>query len=362
MKKTTLLTCLALTGVLGLSSTAYASEVSVQSLIDGSSQTEAENQPEAENEQTETETPSTENTDDTNTVSVQTENTEASGTAAQKSGETSSDGQVVPGTNMYDAGVIPFNTKISGTATEGVYNWYAFTTGPAAGTEYKITCVNTTPGADSIRYSLYDEYGSLITFNGFTALEACSDGVPSTMVTNELNPNTTYYLKLITYDANPIDYILDIQAPVKEDPKGSLVFEVPFEINETQVQFVINEATFIDEEKAKEALKPVADAILAHPDHSILLAGTTATDGTQESCVDLANRRCEAVKNLLVDTYGVPEAQLETIGLGYELDPFERGQDRDANGNFVESEGRKNRRVVVLDAEDPIAQELMKLK
>ena len=71
MKKTTLLTCLALTGVLGLSSTAYASEVSVQSLIDGSSQTEAENQPEAENEQTETETPSTENTDDTNTVSVQ---------------------------------------------------------------------------------------------------------------------------------------------------------------------------------------------------------------------------------------------------------------------------------------------------
>ena len=207
MKKTTLLTCLALTGVLGLSSTAYASEVSVQSLIDGSSQTEAEN------EQTETETPSTENTDDTNTVSVQTENTEASGTAAQKSGETSSDGQVVPGTNMYDAGVIPFNTKISGTATEGVYNWYAFTTGPAAGTEYKITCVNTTPGADSIRYSLYDEYGSLITFNGFTALEACSDGVPSTMATNELDPNTTYYLQLITYDADPVDYILNVTDP-----------------------------------------------------------------------------------------------------------------------------------------------------
>ena len=36
MKKRILLTCLALTGVLGLSSTAYASEVSVQSLIDGS--------------------------------------------------------------------------------------------------------------------------------------------------------------------------------------------------------------------------------------------------------------------------------------------------------------------------------------
>ena len=615
MKKRILLTCLALTGSLSLSSTAYASEVSVQSLIDGSSQTESATG------QEETETTSTQNTN------------------SQESGKTVSNGQVVPGSNLYDAGVIPFNTKIHGTATAEVYNWYTFTTGSTAGTEYKITCVNTSqgPGWDGVAFSLYDEYGNNITSGtaptdgtpstistnelnpetayyiqltvkgsqdfdyvltvsdptasvpteapdtqnvlssgenvvpgssqadalllplntkvfgvverdsyswfafhtgntagneyriictnatpgagwdsvnfilldeygnqivfgeaptngtpatittteltpnttyyirmeptdgtdseysllvknmndqntayktagnvieakgaeeitegpitagscpdnalllpiganasatikagtyswfGFTTDEtsgteykitcvnnsqgagwdgvdfslfdeygnyiisgtAPTDGTPSTISSSELNPETTYYIQLTTGGSEDFNYTLTIQAPVKEDPKDSLVFEVPFEINETQVQFVINEAVFIDEEKAKEALKPVADAILAHPDHSILLAGTTATDGTQESCVDLANRRCEAVKNLLIDTYGVPESQLETIGLGYELDPFERGQDRNANGNFVESEGRKNRRVVVLDIEDPIAQELMNLK
>ncbi len=66
------------------------------------------------------------------------------------------------------------------------------------------------------------------------------------------------------------------------------------------------------------------------------------------------------MKELLTDTYNVPESQLETIGLGYELDPFERGKDIDGNGNFVESEAKKNRRVVILDIDDPIAQELLK--
>ena len=131
MKKRTLLTCLALTGVLGLSSTAYASEVSVQSLIDGSSQTETETG------QAETETTSTQNTD------------------SPESKKTVSNGQVVPGTNLYDAGVIPFNTKIHGTATAEVYNWYTFTTGSTTGTEYKITCVNTSqgPGWDGVAYT-----------------------------------------------------------------------------------------------------------------------------------------------------------------------------------------------------------------
>ena len=45
--------------------------------------------------------------------------------------------------------------------------------------------------------------------------------------------------------------------------------------------------------------------------------------------------------------------------MGFEADPFVRGQDRDANGKFVESEGAKNRRVIVMDANDPIAQELL---
>ena len=33
------------------------------------------------------------------------------------------------------------------------------------------------------------------------------------MATNELDPNTTYYLQLITYDADPVDYILNVTDP-----------------------------------------------------------------------------------------------------------------------------------------------------
>ena len=126
------------------------------------------------------------------------------------------------------------------------------------------------------------------------------------------------------------------------------------------MQFVGNKAIFIDEAKAKEVMKPVAEAILAHPDRSILIAGTTATVGAQETSVTLSLERAEAVKQLLVNTYNVPASQISVVGLGFEDDPFERGKDIDANGNLVESEARKNRRVVVLDAEDPIAQELLK--
>ena len=80
---------------------------------------------------------------------------------------------------------------------------------------------------------------------------------------------------------------------------------------------------------------------------------------TQESCENLADRRAAAVRDLLVSEFGVPEAQLVTAGLGYEKDPFVRGRDVDANGNFVETEGAKNRRVVVLDAESGTARRIL---
>lgn len=73
-----------------------------------------------------------------------------------------------------------------------------------------------------------------------------------------------------------------------------------------------------------------AEVILAHPDHPILLAGTMATNSTQEECVDLSNCRA-AVKDLLVSAFGVPESKLQSVGLGYEADPFVRGKDRNAN-------------------------------
>lgn len=230
-----------------------------------------------------------------------------------------------------------------------------------------LTTVNMTRGTGALNLKVLNQYGEQM--HQYT-LNAEQSGKASTLDL-ELPASTTYYIYIWADKKDTIQYTLKIHGPEEQSTAGSvtveeepLVFETPFELNSTQVMFKAESDAFLDEAAAKEALKPVAEVILAHPDHahpdhSILLAGTTATDGDQQARVDLSNRRAAAVKNLLVSAFGIPEDQLTTIGLGFEADPFVRGQDRDANGKFVESEGAKNRRVIVMDANDPIAQELL---
>ena len=281
--------------------------------------------------------------------------------------ETAEQGETLRGgTNQNDAVLLPLNTRLTGKATQEGGLWYAFTTGSAENATYKITAVNKTLGTGNLNLRVYDAYGETIHDPYGSPLQAAQKGRAATL-SLELPPNTTYYIYIWADKGDSIQYTLRIHGPeeptaesgtatVEQEP---LVFETPFELNSTQVMFKAESDAFINEEAAKEALKPVAEVILAHPDHKILLAGTTATDGSQQARVELSNRRAAAVKGLLVSAFGVPEDQLLTIGLGFEADPFVRGQDRDANGKFVESEGAKNRRVVVMDVNDPIAQELL---
>lgn len=279
------------------------------------------------------------------------------GNFAQARGAESMDpNKAFAGSNLNDALLLPYKTKVTGTVGAEEFAWFAFTTGKEKGATYSASYVNKTPNSEELDMELFDEYGNQIDWT-----RAYADGVTGTISKDNLEPETTYYLCIYSRLSDTIDYSLNITSSEEEKKeKKALVFETPFEINETQVQFVMNEDTFIDENKAIEVMKPVAEAILANPEHSILIAGSTATDGTQESCIDLSVRRAEAVKNLLIKEYKVPESQLKVAGLGYADDPFERGKDIDENGNFVESEGRKNRRVVVLDAEDPIAVKILK--
>lgn len=244
----------------------------------------------------------------------------------------------------------------------GSRKWYSFATGD--GTDYEILLAPEGQYYRTIGFSLYNELGEQVWESG-------TNGDGSVTIRQiQLSPNTTYYGVVSQEAGNDGNLIFRVSAhftpqdtatEVEREPEtvSELIFEEPFSLDETQIMFVSNKAIFVDEEAAKAALAPVAEVILAHPDHPVLLAGTTATDGQQESCVRLSSQRAEAVKNLLVSAYGVPEDQLLTVGLGYEADPFPRGQDRDSSGNFVESEAVKNRRVVVLDANDPTAQEIL---
>ncbi len=244
----------------------------------------------------------------------------------------------------------------------GSRKWFAFTTGSA--TDYEILLAPAGQYYRTIDFSLYNEMGDQVWESG------TNDDGSVTVRQVQLSPQTTYYGAIEQLAGNKGSLIFRVSSHITQPDTAAeiqretetveeLVFDEPFSLDETQIMFVSNKAIFVDEEAAKAALAPVAEVILAHPDHPILLAGTTATDGEQESCVRLSSQRAEAVKNLLVSAYDVPADQLLTVGLGYAADPFPRGQDRDSKGNFVESEAVKNRRVVVLDANDPTAQAIL---
>ena len=277
-------------------------------------------------------------------------------TMARGAGAVSAE-EIKPGTNQDDAALIPLDTKVSGSVADGENLWFAFTTGAEKNAPYQISFLNKTPGTPNVVLGLFDQYG-----NRLMQPEAGADGTMRTEEVSNLAANTTYYILL----RGNSEYSLTIHGPKAEQATTAeqepLVFEKPFELNSTQVMFVANKATFLDEAAAKAALEPVAKTILEFPDHQVLIAGTTATEGPQETSVLLSEERAKAVKNMLVKDFGVPESQLLTVGLGFEKDLFVRGQDIDANGNFVETEAAKNRRVVLVDAEDPIAQKILQEK
>lgn len=283
-----------------------------------------------------------------------------------------SETEIRGGTNQAEAMQLPMNTKVYGTLHDAQSMYLSFHTGPRADSTYLVTVVNKTPmDNDRGRIGIYvfDELGTEIADGS-----AYDSGIASTLSVEGLSPDTDYYIRLIVQnrgndgtEGDTVGYALTVRCQ-NNTPEANtatvedaeeVVFETPFELSSTQVRFVADQAVFINENEAKEALAPVAEIILAHPEHPILLAGTTATYGAQESCVNLSNRRAAAVKDLLVNYFGVPESQLITVGLGYEADPFVRGRDVDSNGNFVETEGAKNRRVVVLDAESDIARQIL---
>lgn len=147
--------------------------------------------------------------------------------------------------------------------------------------------------------------------------------------------------------------------PIDFPDEKSLVFATPWELGETQVKFIEDKAVFVDEKAVRSALTPVANALKQNPSETVLIAGTTATEPPSEECLKLSNLRAAAVKAVLVNEFVIPETQIQTIGLGYDRDPFPRAQERDVNGNWIEAEAAKNRRVIIMDVDDPLAKKIL---
>ena len=142
------------------------------------------------------------------------------------------------------------------------------------------------------------------------------------------------------------------QTPDEEDEEGPR--EGPYPIDESLLNFIGNKAEFIDENKAREALRECAQLLLKHPDNTVYVIGTTA-EGDKDFCDQLSNDRAQKVTQVLIEL-GVPSEQLIPVGMGYS-DPWHL-YDLDDYGRQIEEIAKQNRKVLIIDTKSDLAKQL----
>ena len=190
-----------------------------------------------------------------------------------------------------------------------------------------------TPLTPSNLETLRSIWNSVLYAAGVQSVEFASD-LPSTTPTTDLN------LPYVT----PVSILQDASIIVET---SAVSFDNPIIFNEEKILFLPDTATFADYDAAADTLGPIAEYMALYPNFRLLLAGTTATAGSNESCKQLSLMRADAVKNLLLDM-GVDEKQItQTIGLGY--DHKYHIPDIDSNGQ-QNANAAENRSVILFDA------------
>lgn len=109
------------------------------------------------------------------------------------------------------------------------------------------------------------------------------------------------------------------------------------------VGFVADEATFLHPARSAEVIADAADRVAACPGR-IEVVGTTSSAGTPDGRERLSTQRAEAVRAILAERLGVPEADVVVRGLGY--DRSECVEDR-PDGVLDPVLAAQNRKVVI---------------
>lgn len=104
------------------------------------------------------------------------------------------------------------------------------------------------------------------------------------------------------------------------------------------IQFDTGEATL--KSSSTETLKKVASLLTEHPDLDLLIEGHTDNTGDFETNKQLSEERAQAVKDALVQDYGIDESRLRTVGLG---------STQPVTSNETEEGRAQNRRVELVE-------------
>lgn len=125
-------------------------------------------------------------------------------------------------------------------------------------------------------------------------------------------------------------------------------------LNDDKLSFVGDEATFIDENSARQTLKEVAKELDSYPENQIYVVGCTASSNGKnpDFTQALSTSRAETVIRVLTE-YGICRDRLIPVGLG-ERHTSWRVNDLDVNGQQIDENAKRNRCVRLIDVNDPI--------
>ncbi len=123
----------------------------------------------------------------------------------------------------------------------------------------------------------------------------------------------------------------------------------PIKFGEDTIKFIGDRAIYVNDEDAEKALQPIAEFLNSNAHKKILIVGTTASAGKEDSCQKLSEERANACKNTLVKM-GVSESQIKTLGLGRK-ECFLRVNDLNSEGKLIETLASENRAVYIFDME-----------
>lgn len=114
--------------------------------------------------------------------------------------------EIAGGSNQNEAQAVPSETKLYGTVRDGNRYYYSFTTGEDPDTTYLLSVVNKTGGGTHLTVYVQDEFGKRL-----GTILADSTGTAASLATDQLLPNTTYYMQIFASDRwrNPVDEKVD---------------------------------------------------------------------------------------------------------------------------------------------------------
>lgn len=165
------------------------------------------------------------------------------------------------------------------------------------------------------------------------------------------NPvNTTVEYPAVTPVELPEDTPIAFDANVLKTDDNA--FQEPQILNESQVEFVADKASYLYPDKAVASIRPIAEYLLEHDAVKLLLVGSTAGDTTNDASIKLSQDRADAVKQTLIEL-GVSAERITTKGMG-SSDPWHV-----PNVGYEGAAASGNRKVVLLDVRTATAQSII---